>query len=64
MLTPFDAKGKVNKLALEVRGFPMGPAKQPLPGSIQQQVDEMKVELKHAMIELLEPRGCALLVSR
>ena len=42
----------------------MGPAKQPLPGSIQQQVDEMKVELKHAMIELLEPRGCALLVSR
>lgn len=42
----------------------MGPAKQPLPGSIQQQVDEMKAELKHAMIELLEPRGCALLVSR
>lgn len=52
------------KLALELRGFPMGAFKQPLPTSSQQEVEEIKAELKHAMEEMLEPRGLQLVVNR
>jgi len=51
------------KLALQLRGFPMGSPRQPLPVCSQPQVERAKRELQQAMRELLESRGIPIVIN-